>query len=94
VAVDLERERGRVVSELVLHVGQRLAHVDEQARVGVPQGVRLAVAQPGPAQDRGPDVVPESVVSHGVARRGRKHALRERVTLERSLGFQQALVVP
>jgi hypothetical protein len=37
MSIDLQSERGRVIAELLLHVNQRLANLDQQARERVPQ---------------------------------------------------------
>jgi hypothetical protein len=41
-----------MVAKLLLHVLEGLARFDQETGIGVPQGVRLAVEEPGPAQDR------------------------------------------
>jgi hypothetical protein len=60
VAVDRQGEGRGMVPELFLDVLEGFARFDQEAGERVAQGVRFAVTEPGPAQDRGPDVAMSS----------------------------------
>ena len=79
------------MAELLLHVGQRLAPLDQQGRVGVAKVVEADPPQPGLVEQRVPDAMQEIQRVDWLAGLVRVYPWGRIAALEGSLGLQEGL---
>src|SRR5262245_13340678 len=56
-----------MVTELITNIRQTLTVLDQEAGVGMPEGMGLAIGEPRAPQERPPHVLPEGSWRHGLA---------------------------
>lgn len=89
VAVGVHGDPNRMVPKLVPNVGEALPVLNQEARIGVPEGVGLAVAKCRAPKKRTPIVLPESSRCHGATVRHGEEPRRDRSPLYHSLGLAE-----